>query len=116
MEFSLTYLLYRGVDRFLSFWRHWYVDGSRYAVHKLRIAIYSLDRSFAVRITIRHFLEPLWGDYSPIGRIIGPLFRAGRVFVGGVAYVCIAAFWFVLLLCWYLVPPTLLIQAILYSS
>ena len=115
MEFSLTYLLYRGLQRFLMFWKHWYGDGTRYAVWRLRSSIYSLDRTFAVRVTVRHFFEPLWGDYSPVGRIIGPIFRALRVLIGGVAYLIIAAVWLVLLLTWYAIPPFLIIQAIINS-
>jgi hypothetical protein len=75
-----------------------------------------MDRTFAVRVTVRHFFEPLWGDYSPVGRIIGPIFRACRVLIGGVAYIVIAAIWVIILLAWYSIPPVLIVQAILNSK
>jgi len=113
MEFSVTYLLYRGVERFLAFWQHWYFGGSRYAAHRLRSIIYAIDKNFAVRITIRHFFEPLWGDYTIIGRILGPIFRAGRILIGGLTYICVAALWAVLLIFWYFLPPFLLAEALI---
>jgi len=44
------------------------------------------DRSLAVAITLRHFFEPLYKDYSIIGRILGIVFRSARVVIGGVCY------------------------------
>ena len=48
------------------------------------------DQSFAVAITLRHFFEPLYKDYSVIGRIFGIVFRTFRVVIGGVLYLFIA--------------------------
>jgi VIT1/CCC1 family predicted Fe2+/Mn2+ transporter len=112
MEYSLVYLLARLASSVIGFWKHWYVDGLIYAWDKLRGTIYSLDRSFAVRITLKHFFEPLWGDYSIIGRIIGPFIRIARIAFGGVLYLLAACLWAILVLVWLFIPIALLISII----
>ena len=74
-------------------------------------AITAADQSFAVAITLRHFFEPLYKDYSVIGRILGIVFRAGRVAIGGVFYLLIALVFAVIYLIWIAIPAVILFYA-----
>jgi hypothetical protein len=106
-DFAPGYLLYRFFYRIFDFGRHWYVHGSRMIAHQFISTLESADKSFAVKITLTHFFEPLYKDYSIIGRILGFIFRLARVAVGLVVYVVIAAIFAVAYIVWVLVPPAL---------
>ena len=88
MDFSIVYLAHRLLYRFLDFFHHWYVDGSRAFGRRFMTTLTTADRSLAVAITLRHFWEPLYKDYSIIGRILGIVFRSVRVVIGGVCLFC----------------------------
>ena len=90
-DFALGYLLHRFFYRIFDFFRHWYVDGSRVIAHTFISTLERIDRSLAVKITLQHFFEPLYKDYSIIGRILGVFFRSIRILIGGVAYAVITA-------------------------
>lgn len=108
MDFALTYLLGRFFFRIADFLRHWY--GEAVSGFNLRAVNFfeRLDRVFAVKVTIRYFARPLYGDYTPVGRILGIIFRAGRVLIGISVYVLIGAAIFAFYVVWFLVPPLLL--------
>ena len=108
MDFAPVYLIQRLFYRVGDFFHHWYVDGSRTIGNKFIVTLEAADQSFAVKITLRHFFEPLYKDYSVIGRILGVVFRTGRVLVGGVFYLLIALVFAVVYLAWLLVPVVLL--------
>lgn len=92
MYLALLYLLERGCYRVGNFFHHWYIDGTRQYGHFAHSLYASLDRTFAVWITLRHFFEPLYGDYTIIGYILGFIFRSLRVLFGGTLYLLIAPF------------------------
>ena len=108
MDFSIVYLTWRLLYCFLDFFHHWYVDGSRTFGRHFMTTLTAADRSLAVAITLRHFFEPLYKDYSVVGRIIGIVFRAGRIFIGGVIYLVIAIAFVVVYLFWLAIPAALL--------
>ena len=74
-------------------------------------AITAADQSFAVAITLRHFFEPLYKDYSVIGRILGIVFRAARVAIGGIFYILIALLFAIIYLVWLAIPAVILFYA-----
>lgn len=111
MDFAPIYLLQRLLFRIGDFFHHWYWDGSRAIGNKFMVTLTAADQSFAVRITLRHFFEPLYKDYTIIGRILGVIFRTGRVIIGGVAYLLIAAAFAVVYLVWLGIPVALLVVA-----
>src|SRR5262245_26424479 len=104
MNFALGYLAYRFFYRIGDFFHHWYIDGSRRFGHSFISSLETLDDSFAVLITLNHFFEPLYGDYSVIGRILGVIFRTGRVIVGASIYAVLTAIFLAAYLVWLLVP------------
>ena len=77
--FSLFYLIKQFFFRIFSFLRHWYIDGFVFVWHKLLGALERLDRFFAIKITMRHWLEPLYQDKTVLGYILGFIFRTLRV-------------------------------------
>jgi hypothetical protein len=111
MDFSVIYLARRFVYRFLDFFHHWYIDGSRVIGRHFMATITAADQSLAVAITLRHFFEPLYKDYSIIGRILGVVFRTGRVLIGGVLYIILALVYAIAYLLWIAIPAVILFYA-----
>jgi hypothetical protein len=111
MDFSIVYLSRRLLYRFLDFFHHWYVDGSRAFARRFMTTIRSADDSFAVAITLKHFFEPLYKDYSIVGRIMGIFFRTLRVIFGGIFYLILAAFFAIAYVAWVAIPAVILYYA-----
>lgn len=59
-------------------------------------------------MTLKHLFEPLYKDYTIMGRILGPIFRLGRVLVGLVIYIVAGAIFLIFYLFWLLLPLALL--------
>jgi len=70
-----------------------------------------LDRTFAVRITFRYLFQPLYKDYTVIGRFLGFIFRTSRILVGIVVYVFFIILFLVFYLAWLLVLPAIIFYA-----
>ena len=104
MDFSVTYLAGRFFYRIFEFFHHWYIDGSRAFGRGFMATIASADRSLALRVTVRHFFEPLYKDYTFVGRLLGVIFRTGRIVIGLFAYLVIAACFLVAYAVWLLIP------------
>jgi hypothetical protein len=111
MNFALGYLGYRLLFRLGGFFLHWYVDASRWFLRAFVSTIGRFERTLAIRVTLRHLFEPLYKDYSVVGRMLGPLFRTGRVIVGVVWYFVLAGCFALLYLAWLTVIPLLLLYA-----
>jgi hypothetical protein len=108
MDFSFVYLAQRLLSRFLDFFHHWYVDGSRAIGRHFMATMRSIDQSFAVAITLRHFFEPLYKDYSIVGRIMGIFFRTLRVIIGGIFYIFLTLIFAATYITWIAVPAVIL--------
>lgn len=103
-DFALGYLIHRFFYRIADFFSHWYVGGSRVIAHRFISTLEELDRTLAVRVTLRYFFQPLYKDYSVIGRILGVVFRTARILIGGVAYLAIALLFLAFYLLWIAAP------------
>ncbi len=108
----MVYLLQRFLYRIGDFFHHWYVDASRLWVHNLISALEYMDRTFAVRITLKHFFMPLYGDYTIIGRFLGVIFRSGRVLIGSAVYLVVASVFAAGYIIWALVPPIIILYVL----
>lgn len=108
MNFALVYLAQRALYRIGDFFHHWYVHGSRHFAHAFVNLLESLDETFAVKITLTHFFEPLYGDYSIVGRLLGPVFRIGRAGIGLSVYLVVATLFLSAYLIWLMIPVVLL--------
>ncbi len=95
-----------------NFFYHWYVHGSRNIGHYFISFLERVDQSLAIRITLRHFFEPLYKDYTVIGRILGVFFRSGRILIGTVVYVFLGVLALGIFLAWLILPVLLIFQTI----
>jgi hypothetical protein len=113
LSLSFIYILRRFWYRIAIFFHHWYVDGSYFFGRQWLRLFLSLERTFAIRITIAHFFEPLYQDYSLMGQIIGPIFRLGRLAIGSVVYLVLGIIFLFLYLLWLAIPVILLLESFL---
>ena len=111
MNFALVYLINRFFYRLGDFFHHWYADGSRNFALAFVAALENLDRQFAVRITLKFLFQPLYKDYSPVGRVLGVIFRSGRIATGLLMFTFCAILFFIAYAVWLLIPPFLIIYA-----
>lgn len=109
--FALSYLVQLALSRFIGFFAHWYGDGSRAFLGAYRSASRSVEDVVASRAMLHLLFRPLYGDYSFVGRLIGPVFRLGRLAIGALAHAgLVFAFGFAWL-AWVAVPPLLIAYA-----
>jgi len=86
LNISLIYIFNHLLERILDFFRHWYLDGFLKATHWSLNILERFDRVFALRITVKNWLQPLYQDYTIIGYLWGFLFRTVRIFSGLIIY------------------------------
>ncbi len=101
---SLVYLLTHLGRRVLDFFRHWYLDGFLWATNQTLNVLERLDHFFALRITIKNWLQPLYQDYTIIGYVWGFIFRTLRISVGAVIYAVAMALAIAVFLFWAIIP------------
>lgn len=111
MDFALVYLVQRFFYRIFDFFHHWYVDGSREFGHRLISTLAAADQTIAFKITLRHFFEPLYKDYSVVGRVLGVVFRTGRIILGGAFYIFLLTCFAVAYILWIGVPLIIIFYA-----
>lgn len=70
----------------VNFFVRWYGVQSQFFWSKVFEFFAQLDRTFGIVVNARLFFHPLYGDYSPVGRVIGPIFRLGRILTGAMTY------------------------------
>ena len=104
MGFAPVYLLARFFYRIFDFFHHWYWHGSRVLAHWFLSFFERLDRTFALRMTLRYFFEPLYKDYTFVGRILGVIFRSGRIAIGTIVYACVGVLFLFFYLAWIAFP------------
>ncbi len=112
MDSAVGYLVSRFFYRFSDFFHHWYIDASRRFFHKQLSFLERLDRTLAIRITVKYFFQPLYKDYTIVGRILGVIFRSGRILIGLVTYTIVILLFLALYFVWVSVLPLILIYAI----
>lgn len=93
MNSAPLYLIRHFFFHVFEFVRHWYVNSFIAIMRWLINSLESWDQTLALRVTLKHFFEPLYGDYTMVGRAIGPIFRVGRIAIALLIYptLCIAA-------------------------
>lgn len=111
MNFALVYLANRLFFRLSDFFHHWYIDGSRAIAHGSVSFLERVDRVIAFRITLRYFFQPLYKDFTFIGRILGVIFRSIRLAIGLVLYMFLGVILAGAYLLWILLPPFFLLSS-----
>lgn len=111
-RFSLFYIFSVAFKRIKIFLTDWYINSFLAFWDFLLKTLTRLDKTFAVKITIRHWLEPLYQDRTVMGYILGFIFRTLRIALGVITYLIISGFVLFCYLIWAMVPPFLLVKSI----
>ncbi|MDD5547887.1 MAG: hypothetical protein PHN74_03300 [Candidatus Pacebacteria bacterium] len=82
-------------------------------MHKFYGLLEKLDHVFALRVTARKWLKPLYQDNSVIGYILGFIFRTIRIFIAFIFYLILAVLALVLFFAWALVPIFIIYKIII---
>jgi hypothetical protein len=82
----------------------WYFAGSKGFWGGVVKFIKTMDRDLGVVANIYNWTSPLYGDYSYIGKVAGPIFRTLRIFIGSVFYLGVVIFAFFLYAVWLVLP------------
>lgn len=109
---SLVYIFTHLGRRITDFFRHWYVDGFFKIVHWTLNFLERMDQSFALRITVKNWFQPLYQDYSFIGYLWGFVFRTIRILVGLAVYLLFVAVAFGLFAIWAAIPLYVIYQIV----
>lgn len=104
MFLAIRYLIFRFFYRIWQFLVHWYGHGFLIFWEKTFVLFAFIDQTIALRITLRYFFEPLYRDYTTLGRMLGIVFRSGRVVVGVVTYGSIGVLAIAFYIIWALFP------------
>ena len=94
------------------FLAYWYLQSPARFVKTVSHAIGTLDGQFAVRDTLKNLNKPLFQDYSYQGRILGVVFRLGRVGMALFIYALAALAYVFGYVLWLLVPPLCLVSIV----
>jgi len=112
MNNALVYLAHRFFYRIAEFLRHWYVKSAKIYSNWVLNKLEDIDYYLAWKITFKRIFEPLYGDYSILGHILGLFFRLSRLAAGTFVYVLIFIVAIGLYLIW-LATPIFLIYLII---
>jgi hypothetical protein len=111
VPFAPIYIIQNFFRRIFDFLIHWYRDGLRKILRVFIGTLEKLDESLAIRVTVVHFFEPLYKDYSLIGRILGIIFRSARIVVGAIVYFFVGLFFLLVATLWAIFLPFIIFQA-----
>ena len=98
-------LLVRIIKGTIKFFHFWYVQSSKDFWNKEASFLKQIERDLGVIINLKLIFQPIFGDYSYMGRVIGPIFRLGRVFIGFIIMVASIFVVILIYLIWIILPP-----------
>lgn len=97
----------KGITDFLFFW---YVQGSKDFWRREINMVKGVERDIGILINLKLIFQPIYSDYSLIGKLIGPIFRLGRVLLGCLFVVFLSGLIIVCYALWLLLPPVALVM------
>ena len=100
----------RGIMNFFSFW---YIQSSKDFWNREISFIKGIERDIGIIINLKLITQPIFGDYSYAGRVIGPIFRLGRVLVGFIIMVISITVVILIYLIWIILPPLAFLMMVL---
>jgi len=106
----LIYLFKRFIYRLKEFLRHWYIKSFFIYTNFIVSFLERLDQVLALKITLRHIFQPLYGDYSILGHILGFIFRSSRIIVASFIYLCIILLAIGVYVIWLLLPIYIILK------
>lgn len=115
LDTLLIFILNRFIFRISEFIRRWYLYGARFYAHKVVSILEQLDKTFALKITWRHFGEPLYQDRTIVGYVLGFIFRLIRLLLGASIYGIIILIAVLIFAAWALAPIFIIFKIIGYD-
>ncbi len=112
---ALLYLVRRFFFRIKIFLGHWYVKSARIYSNFVLNQLERLDRLLAWRITLRNLFQPLYGDFSLIGYVLGFCFRVVRLIFGSIVYLAVFIIALGVYIFWLIIPPFVVLGIIIGS-
>ncbi len=112
MPSAFGYLAQRFFHSLWLFLYDWFAGGFLTIWHLARQIVFWFDRRLALGITLRHFFEPMFGDFAFLGRILGFGFRVARVGLAMILYSVIAILAVAFYFSWLLFPFALFYLAL----
>ncbi len=106
----IFYLLWLFFYRLFEFFRHWYVKSFFIYSDKILNLFSYLDKFFALKVTLRHFFQPLFQDYSLIGYLFGFIFRSLRILISLFVYLLVFLLALFIYLFWLAIPIYLIFK------
>lgn len=100
-----VYLPINFIKGIFSFFYIWYVQGSKDFWNKEISFLRGVERDVGVIVHIKHIIDPLFGDYTYMGRFIGVFFRIGFILFGFLVTSISIVVVICLYLIWIIVPP-----------
>jgi len=97
--------------RLFLFFKHWYSDGFFFFIRKTIFILAFFDSFFAVKITTLNLFQPLFQDYTLLGRLIGFPFRIILLFFGLLLYIIIISLAVILFLLWSILPLLIILKS-----
>lgn len=92
----------------------WYITDSKFYWGEVIKFIKVMDRDFGLIANVYNWLSPLYGDYSYIGRVAGPIFRTFRIFMAAIFYLVVIFAAFFVYIFWLALP--VIIAAMIFSN
>ena len=71
-----------------------------------------LDRKLAWKVTLKNLFQPLYKDYTPVGYVLGFIFRSIRVIIASFIYVILFFVAVFVYFIWVATPIILFLSAI----
>lgn len=95
----------RFVREIIKFFYFWYAQSSKDFWNKEINFLKGVERDIGVIINLRLITQPIFGDYTYMGRFLGPIFRLGRVIIGLIIMAVSIAAVVIVYLLWIILPP-----------
>lgn len=94
----------------INFFYNWYVDDTRNFWNWFINYLKMFDRSIGLVGNIQNWASPLFGDYSYIGVVVGPVMRTFRIIMGVGIFAIITFFSLAIYLFWIILPIAVIIM------
>lgn len=69
----------KSISDFLYFW---YIKNAKESLKKKMRFVKGVERDLGIIINLKMITQPIYGDYTLAGKLIGPILRLGRVIFG----------------------------------
>lgn len=97
-----------GLRHTYGFFHFWYVADTRnFGLRSLAI-LRGAEKEWGILVNLRLITQPIFGDYSTMGRVVGPVFRLGRVLLGAIWCLLLIGLLVVVFVARLILPPLVL--------